>query len=212
MLKKTASNLSAQKLRLILMGTILLLVLLSTGIFFYTRGFLTNYATDVQKMTDTANASSQNLTALSAVKSQLAKDKESVERAKSLVAESKYYTYQDQIIQDINMFAATAGVKIAGYQFNNETAASTPTSTSAPAASAPGAATSGTATAPAGLKVVSVAVSLKNPNKYENVMELIHMIEQNLTKMQLAGVTMNKEANSNDVTVSSLTIGVYVKP
>lgn len=209
MLKKSTSNLSAQKLRIILICTILLLLIAAGGVFFFARTVLAGYAGDVQKITNATASSSKNLANLKALEGKLADNQEAVERARSLVAESKSYEYQDQIIKDINTFANKSGVKIAGYQFNSEGANATTGTAAAPAA---GSAAATPTPAPAGgLKTVNVSVNLKSPMRYEDTMEFVHMIEKNLTKMQLGGITMTKEATSSSITVSALTIEVYVK-
>ena len=42
-------------------------------------------------------------------------------------------------------------------------------------------------------------------------MNFIHYIENNLTKMQLSGVSLSKGKEGNNITVSALTIEVYLK-
>lgn len=218
---KNASYLNAQKLRLILVGTILLILVISIVIFVFARNVLSSYASEVQEVDATAASSSKNLSELSQLQEKLANNQESVLRARNLVAESRSYTYQDQIIRDVNNFADKSGVAITVYQFNNEgtETSSTPSggsSSSAPATSSPSAAqSSGIANATttvSGLKTVSVNVTVKTPVSYEAIMNFIHMIEQNLTKMQLKGISLTRDPtpNSNKVITTSLTIEVYV--
>ena len=216
MLKKTTSSLTAQKLRTLLIVSIFLTLLLTIGIFIYTRGIIAGYAADVQKVSDTATSSSQNLNALNTLKSKLAEDKVAVERAKNLVAESQSYAYQDQIVKDLKTFATKSKVTISGFQFNSEATgtAGAAGATPAPAAAATPAAGTAAPTAPAAasaLKTVSVSINLKSPLPYKDVMNFIHMIEQNLTKMQLTGIAFNKDTASDNVTVNALTIEVYVR-
>lgn len=214
MLKKSISNLSAQKLRMLLLVTILLIITLSIGIFVYTKGVLTTYASEVQEVSDIAALSSQNLSSLATLEQKLASNKNAVERAKSLVAESKSYAYQDQIIKDINTFATKSNVSVTGYQFNGDTATGAAAASGSGAATtqpAEDAATDQTATQ-SGLKTISVAMTLKSPVAYKNVMDFIHLIEQNLTKMQLTGIAFAKDTDSpNNLSVSSLTIEVYIR-
>lgn len=207
MLKNPTSSLTAQKLRIILIAGIFLLIAVAGVLFFFARNVLATYSVEVQKMTATAESSSENLNALNTLKTKLAEDAESVERAKSLVAESQSYAYQDQIIKDINMFASKAGVGVSGYQFNSESGAAGGGTTAA----APADATAQAAPTVSGLKTVNVSVNLASPVKYESIMHFINMIEQNLTKMQLAGISLAKDEQTNGVTASSLTLEVYVK-
>ncbi len=211
MLKKSISNLSAQKLRMLLFVTILCIIALSAGIFVYTRGVLTTYASEVQEVNEIAALSSQNLSSLATLQQKLATNKEAVERTKNLVAESKSYAYQDQIIKDINTFAAKTNVSVTGYQFNGDISSASTTAASG-AATQPATDTTGQTAETSGLKTISVALSLKSPVAYKNVMEFIHLIEQNLTKMQLTGIAFAKDIESpNNLSVSSLTVEVYTR-
>ncbi len=209
MRKSFTANLTPQKVRLILIGSTALLIGLSAALFIFSRGILLGYATDVQQITATADASSENLKTLDLLKKKLAEDKPSVERAKSLVADSKAYAYQDQIIKDLSTYASKAGVSIEGFQFNEAAAnGATPAPAAAPAAD--GAVTAPTASI-GGLKTVSVAITLKSPQGYENIMKFIHSIEQNLTKMQLDGISMSLDKEKGGITLSTLTVGVYTR-
>lgn len=215
MLKKTTSSLTAQKLRLLLIASIFLILLLTAGIFVYARSVLAAYSADVQKVAETAASSGKNLSALNTLKTKLAENKDAVERAKNLVAESQSYAYQDQIIKDLNTFASKSGVTISGFQFNSEVAGAASGATTAPApntTTAPTTAGGATTASPtSGLKTVSASINLKSSVNYKNIMNFIHMIEQNLTKMQLTGIALNKDSTSNNVSVNSLTVEVYVR-
>ena len=200
---------TAQKLRTLLIVSIFLIVLLTAGLFVYARSILAGYAADVQKVSDTAASSSRNLSALNTLKTKLAEDKDAVERTNNLVAESRSYAYQDQIIKDLKTFASKSKVTISGFQFNNEQAGATGTGAVASPNVTPPTDTSAVPTN--GLKTVSVSINLKSPMAYRDIMNFIHMIEQNLTKMQLTGVAFNKDTNSDNVTVNALTIEVYVR-
>jgi hypothetical protein len=204
MLKKQISGLTAQKLRVLMIVSMLVLIILASAGFLFIRNQLTTYAEQVRSSTAKANSSTENLATLEVLKSQLAEDADTVQRTKSIVADSQSYAYQDQIIKDINTYAQRSNVGVSGYTFNTaagaSAAATTPTAT-------------GKAATPAvsGLKSVSVAVNLKSPVKYSNIMNFIHSIEQNLTKMQLAGVSLSKDPTSGDITVSTLTLEVYTR-
>ena len=133
MLKKTVSGMTAQKLRLLLLAGIVTLVLIAGAIFWLVRGHLLGYALQVQQSTAEASSSTQNLATLENLKTQLAQDADTVERTKNIVAESKSYAYQDQIIKDINTYADRSGVSVSGYTFNTNTPAAAPSSTTAAA-------------------------------------------------------------------------------
>lgn len=204
MLKKQVSGMTAQKLRLLLLVGIALLIVLSGAGFWFAHKQLISFAEQVRETTAVANASTQDLANLQALKTKLAEDADTVERTKNIVADSQSYAYQDQIIKDINTYASRAGVAITGYTFNSAaTAAGTP----APSA----AATTANNPAVAGLKSVSVSIAIKSPVKYGNMMNFVHAIEQNLTKMQLTGISITKDAQSDNVTANSLNVEVYTR-
>ncbi|MFZ1360604.1 MAG: hypothetical protein WAS27_01045 [Candidatus Saccharimonadales bacterium] len=207
MQKSITSHLTAQKLRLILIGGIVLLIAIATILFIFAKDTITSYAADVKQVTTLAELSSKNLATLSQLKTTLSENTEAVERTKSLVAESKSYGYQDQIIKDINLFAEKSGVEVSGYQFSDNSV-----SGGAPAANTSSGGVVDTPSATGDLKTTSVSVTLKSPLEYKDIMNFVHMIEQSLTKMQLAGISMATDtSDTGKVTVSSLTLEVYVR-
>src|SRR3990167_7596336 len=105
MLKKQVSGMTAQKLRLLLLVGIALLIVLSAVGFWFAHKQLVSFAEQVRETTAVANASTQDLANLQALKTKLAEDADTVERTKSIVADSQHYAYQDQIIKDINTYA-----------------------------------------------------------------------------------------------------------
>lgn len=211
-MSETSSNgLDAQKLRMLLIGTLLVILLAGIGGFVFARQQIMTYAVDVSKATNNQKISSDNLNALQAVQTTLSNNKDAVSRTSELVAESKEYQYQDQIIADVNTYAQKAGISITGYTFTSDVSASASASgtTSGTAAAANG--TAGNK-AISGLKTVGVTVAIKSPVPYGNVMNFIHYLELNLTKMQLKGVSLsNDTADRGNVTVGALNLEVYTR-
>src|SRR3989344_4531964 len=78
-------------------------------------------------------------------------------------------------------------------------------------ATTPAPAANPTGSAASGIKSTTASITLAGENKYENIMNFIHYIENNLTKMQLSGVSLSKGKEGNNITVSALTIEVYLK-
>lgn len=206
MLQKQVSGLTAQKLRLLLICSILLLILIGGTAFWYVNQQLTGFANQVRVTAATANASTADLTNLQSLKTQLAEDADTVERTKNIVADSQSYSYQDQIIKDINTYANRAGVTITSYTFMTDT----PSAAGGQRAEVSG---QSSTKAVAGLKSVGVAIAIKSPVKYTNIMNFIHAIEQNLTKMQLSGISLTKDsqAQTDNITAGTLTIEVYTR-
>jgi hypothetical protein len=190
--------LTATKLRLILSVSLGVITLIAAGIFTYANDQLRQLAIEVNHKTVDANASQNNLAILEKVQDILQNEKNVVERARSIVADSKSYQYQDQIITDLNDFAAKNGVSITNVAFTSTTAGSTPTApTVAPVA---------------GLKSTSVTVTLKTPVNYNNLLRFLASIEQNLTKMQVSKVSLSRGSTTGvDITSDALTIEVYIR-
>lgn len=199
---KRLSGMSPKKLRIALLGSMVVIIAVASVGYWFFRTQLTDYAEQVSVATAEADQSSSDTVTLQRLKKELEDDKVAVNRAKSIVADSKYYQYQDQIIKDINAYAKASGVVVSAYDFGAPTTATGGAAPATPAA--------GTATA-AGLKSTKVTVSLNNPVDYKAAMRFIYSIEQNLTKMQLSGISLTTGDAKNEVTVNSLNIEVYIR-
>lgn len=119
-------------------------------------------------------------------------NKAAVEKAKSIVADTKTYQYQNQIVNDIESFASKAGVTVLGYSFPISTAAAKPDTT--------------------GMKSVSAIITFKSPMQYNNYLRFIKYIEQNITKMQITDLALAPDPNNgNNIEGTSLTLKVYLE-
>lgn len=202
MLGNRMKSLTATSLRLMLIVSIFLLVILSAISFWFFRTNLVSFAQQVHSDNAAASISSSDISRLEQLKRDLEKDKVAVTRAKNIVADSKYYQYQDQIINDITAYASKAGVSITSFAFTGQ---------SSEGAGASAAVPQQTSNTPPGLKTISTTVTLKSPANYKAVMQFIHFLELNLTKMQLSGISLTKGLTAEDVMLNPLTIEVYVK-
>ncbi len=203
--KKQKEGLSAPQLRIVLLCTIVLIFCAAAVGFWYFRSGLIDYSKQVQEDNAKAAVSSSDVSTLKTLKQELEDNKVAVTRTKNIVADSQHYQYQNQIIEDITSYAKKAKVSLGGFTFNSDTASSS-TSGAAAAGSAV------TTPAPAGLKSVNVSVDIKSPVSYQSLIKFIHYIEVNLTKMQVAGISMAKIADSDtDVTANPITLEVYTR-
>lgn len=204
MTKKGTNTLTPTKLRLVLLASIVLLIGLSGVGFWLFSESLNTYAAEVRSANNAASVSSSDIERLKQLKTELEENQVSVTRAKNIVADSKYYQYQDQIIADLTAYAKTTKVQVTSITFNTgttsalgSTGSTTPGSVSTPA--------------PAGLKSINATVSLKTPVNYQAFMRFVHAIELNLTKMQITGISVQRSETEGDVVVSPLMIEVYVR-
>lgn len=201
------NGMSAKRLRVILLISMLLIIVAIASGFLFVQRNLHDYATTISRLNADAQSGDKNVQTLSAVEQRLAEEQDTIAAARSIVADQA--TYTDQVINDISRIASESGVTITSLEFAKEAAASAPTTT--PTAT-PGQPTAPTATtsAPAGVIKKSVTVSLQSPLPYSNLLSFIQKVETNNLKMQLTGVTINKDQASM-VTTQTFTIEVYVR-
>ena len=193
--------LTATMLRAILTATMFAILLLGAFGFGFANSKLHDVAIDVSHTTADASASRNNLQNLQKVEKDLKDKAEVVQRANSIIADSQSYQYQNQIITDINDYAAKAGITITNITFSTTTQ---PTGTTTQP-------TTPVTPTPSGVRSMPVNVTLKNPIDYTSLLRFIKSIEQNLTKMQIAKINLSKDAGKNTVTSDTLTIQVYVR-
>ncbi|MGB4762411.1 MAG: hypothetical protein WBP12_03600 [Candidatus Saccharimonas sp.] len=207
------SNLTPIKLRLILSLILLLLTAVGIGIFLLGYGKVSEFALQAQQTATEASASNSSLQDLIATKKTLENNTEAIDRAAKLVAESKLYYYQDQIIKDITQFATESELSIANISFAQ--AATTTAPTTAPTTADASGSTTTTAPTPAGIKSITATVSLKNPADYDKTMNFLNLVEQSLFRMQISQMSISKDRNvdagPNDINVDTLTIEVYIR-
>lgn len=198
-------GMTATKLRLILSCSLVLIAALLAGVFVFFYGQLRDAATDTNHTVVDAAASQNNIATLDKIEDFLKENSQVVERARSIVADSQSYQYQDQIITDLNDFAGRNGVTITNVDFTGTTPPATTTtpSTTAPTPSQP---TTG------GIKSTSATITIKTPVNYDNLLRFLESIERNLTKMQISKVSLSRgSAEGNDIVSDALTIEVYIR-
>lgn len=122
----------------------------------------------------------------------LANHKSDVDKAAAVVAETKTYQYQNQIVEDVNRYADIAGVTILGFDFPVQ-------KTISPAGAK-------------GAKTIQAVVTLQNPVPYTNYLRFLKLIEQNLTKMQITEISITPDDKvPGRVNNPSIGLQVYVR-
>ncbi|MCG5094732.1 hypothetical protein MBN60_00820 [Candidatus Saccharibacteria bacterium] len=193
--------LNASIARIIL--SLLLLIILSAmvGLVIFAYSFLSKTSEEVGKMQTEAIAVDAKIQSLLASKSQLDRNSDTVKKAKNIVSESKLYQYQNQIIQDLNTYADRAGIPIKSFSFQNEPTTSAKTATSSKQ----------TSTSPAGVKSTFVSIQLGDHIDYTKFLHFLSLIEKNVTRMQLLGVSISRGANNHEISIQSLEVKVYTR-
>jgi hypothetical protein len=199
---KRRSRLTATTLRTVLSFSLLLIILLAAGGFSIANGWLRNLATDVSHATADASASHTTITTLEQLQETLAENREVIERANNIVAESQSYQYQDQIIQDLNNYAAAAGLTLINFNFSTQDSEAEPQEGQET--------TTQNVAPPSGINSTLVSVTIKNPVNYDNLLRFFYAIEQNLTKMQITNISLTS-GDGSDVTSEALVIEVYIR-
>lgn len=171
------------------------------GLVIFAYSFLSKTSEEVGKMQTEATAVDAKIQSLLASKSQLDRNSDTVKKAKNIVSESKLYQYQNQIIQDLNTYADRAGIPIKSFSFQNEPTTSTKTATSSKQTSA----------SPAGVKSTFVSIQLGDHIDYTKFLHFLSLIEKNVTRMQLSGVSISRGANNHEISIQSLEVKVYTR-
>jgi hypothetical protein len=187
----------------------LVLILVGMGVvvyFGYTM--LQGTAEEVSKVQTEAKAVDAKVQNLARLEKEMEKYKDSVAKAQQLVAETRQYQYQNQIINDLTTYASQSGVGIAGFTFASGSAGSKSSSGSS---STSGASGSTGASTGAGPKSIKVSVRLNEKTDYMALLRFMHLIEQNLTRMQIASVSMSKAEGAGQVNTQTLDVEVYVR-
>ena len=183
--------------------SLLLLIILSAmvGLVIFAYSFLSKTSEEVGKMQTEAIAVDAKIQSLLASKSQLDHNSDTVKKAKNIVSESKLYQYQNQIIKDLNTYADRAGIPIKSFSFQNEPTTSAKTATSSKR----------TPASPAGVKSTFVSIQLGDHIDYTKFLHFLSLIEKNVTRMQLLGVSISRGANNHEISIQSLEVKVYTR-
>lgn len=183
--------------------SLLLLIILSAmvGLVIFAYSFLSKTSEEVGKMQTEAIAVDTKIQSLLASKSQLDRNSDTVKKAKNIVSESKLYQYQNQIIQDLNTYADRTGIPIKAFSFQNEPTTSAKTAKSSKR----------TSTNPAGVKSTFVSIQLGDHIDYTKFLHFLSLIEKNVTRMQLLGVSISRGANNHEISIQSLEVKVYTR-
>ncbi|MEO5949529.1 MAG: hypothetical protein ABIP74_03925 [Candidatus Saccharimonas sp.] len=200
----TPTKTTPVKVRAIIASILVVLMLLGIVIFLLGYSQIKAYTLNTKQMEADAQASNTKVQRLIATKKQLEQNSAIVARASQLVSVSQSYLYQDQIIRDINSYASAAGITLDSITFNEAAAAGTTVA--------------GASVPPAGIKITTASVVLKNPVNYTRYLNFIHSLEQSLFRMSVLGVSLTRSASSDELkkdpeamTAEPVSIEVYIK-
>lgn len=213
-MKSKSKNLSASIVEKLLIVSVLLLIVVLVVVITIMNGFLAEKAREVDHAQIDAKISDTDLENMKRAGIKLDREKAVVERTQKIVAESKLYLYQNEIINDFQAYAAGAGLKITGFTFSqNSSTATTSTSGKTTTAASSTAATPsvGTSPQPKGVNSVQAIISFDEAN-YGSMLKFIKRIEQNVTRMQITDLNLSpKPLAENTLANPTMTIRVYTR-
>lgn len=173
--------------------TLIVVLLFATGFAIsFTHQKLASFVTHVDHLKIDSEVNQQSIENAQKLRRALDDNKDSVERAAAIVADTKYYEYQDQIVQDITSYANASGLTVLGFDFTTSTQSRTSTVK--------------------GLKTVVATISLKSPVQYTNYLRFLKLIERNLTKMQITELEIANDLKTpGAIDAQLVTLEVYVR-
>lgn len=189
----------AVTMRIVFALSLVLILVGMGGVVYFGYTMLQGTAEEVSKIQTEAKAVDAKVQNLARLEKEMEKYKDSVAKARQLVAETQQYQYQNQIINDLTTYANQSGVGIEGFTFASGSAGSKSSSGSSGANSG------------AGPKSMKVSVRLGEKTDYMALLRFMHLIEQNLTRMQIASVSMSKTEGTGQVNTQTLEVEVYVR-
>ena len=199
-------KINASSFRLIMTVMLFVIAAIIVAVVMFSQSKLNELALNVNQISGDAEKSKLGLQSLKNMDKELESKKEIVEKASNIVAQSKQYQYQDQIIKDINAYASSAGLKISNFSFTDtKVPSTTPGTGTQNSPSAP------VANEPEGLKSTYTTITINSPIEYKNLLQFIHSIEKNLTKMQISRINMSRGEEIDQVNVEPIEIRVYTK-
>ena len=198
----------AVTMRIVFALSLVLILVGMGGIVYFGYTMLQGTAGEVSKIQTEAKAVDAKVQNLARLEKEMEKYKDSVAKARQLVAETQQYQYQTQIINDLTTYANQSGVGIAGFTFTSGSAGAKSNSGSSGTSGTNNSSGSNSA---AGPKSMKVSVRLNEKTDYMALLRFMHLIEQNLTRMQIASVSMSKAEGVGQVSTQTLDVEVYVR-
>lgn len=195
----------ARRFKVTLTVCLVIAVLIAAALVYLATQFTAKFANDVSQKVYEANNAQLKVNTIKSLSNQLDKQSNTVDNVNRIVADASSYSYQDVIISDLNAIAKVAGVNITSFNFGDDSKTATSTANKSPVKKI------------AGLNYKTVDISLSNPMRYNNLLNFLHYIELNNTKMQIIDLVVSgpdlssKDAQPTDANVSTLTLEVYVR-
>lgn len=186
---------NATTLQYTFIGLIIVMIGNVIGIFLLAQHIMGQKALATDHARIDAELAQEELVRLQQLKSNLAKDKATIDKTARIVAQSQQYEYQDQVVKDINSYAKQYGIDILSYDFGAKPGV------------APNSSTGGSTQ-----QKSIVQVQLNDGIPYTSFLKFLKSIEENITKMQLTGIALQPNAaDPSLVQGSTIEIEVFLR-
>lgn len=197
-------GLTASSARIVLALFLLIILAAMVAGSYFAYSFLSTTSKEVADMQTEASAVDMKIQNLLKLKDQLEKNPVATKKAEQIVADSKSYQYQNQIVNDLSIYAGKANVLIQSFTFQDgSTSAKSSSSSSQTNAKKP--------TSVSGVKSITVSIQLGDKVPYNNLLHFLYLVENNVTRMQISGVSISRGEQRGEVSAQSLELGVYVR-
>lgn len=202
--------------RLLIAAIIGLIIVVVFNFIFVTK-LLSKQSLQANQTKIEADISTNDIKTIQSATKKLQAEPDVVKKAASVVAESKLYQYQNQIINDLQDYAKQNGVNIKGYSFSatdtaSSAGASTPTPPATSGAPPTGSSQPGQTAAPTGVTSTNVSITLDDKVKYIQFLNFVRSIENNVTRMQITNIDLSPESKDPSILLGpALTITVYTR-
>ena len=187
-------QLNATLARILLSLALVLILLVMTAGFYMAYNFMKDSAQQVASVQADAKAADKKLQDVRSLSSKLEKYKDALK-----------YVYGYTIINDITAYARQAGVGISSFTFQDDSAASNGKSSSSTATKTPA------TPSPSGAKSTSVSIQMSKDLDYVRFLQFLHLLEQNLTRMQVANISLAKGDSPQHVESQALKLELYLR-
>lgn len=194
------SFLTASRLRIILSISMALILVIAIGIFYLAYGMLGKSAIETGDQVASAHDSQNTLQRLQELKKDLASKQTLIDRAAQFTGSTESIAVQTRVVEDLLIYAERAHLKLSNWSIGGEQA----TGSGAAGAGTPPVATAGPATR-------SVNITLASPVNYTDYLNFLHYVEQNLPKLKISKVNLQKGSDGSGISTDPLTVEVYVK-
>jgi hypothetical protein len=195
---KRSHGFNATVLQYCFIALMVLMIAGIVGIVVLAQQFMSQQALSTDHYRTDAELAQEELVRLQQLKTTLAQDKDAIEKTAKIVSASQEYQFQDQIVRDLTLYATKYGVDIISFDFGTK----------------PGSAPQGTAAATGSSAQTKTIVSIQLGNNipYTSFLQFLKAIENNITKMQLTGISLQPNAtNPNQILGPTIEMEVFLR-